>query len=201
VEDLDVAALVDDLGAAEQLAVEPGHGLGHLAGGEERALLAVQELAEHPGQERMPLHVLLALAQLVPRGDVGHRQEAVGEQRALRVVRVDVDLPVEVGGRIPLRALGGLVEAAHLWEGALVRPVEVGMVAERHPRGGGGLAALFDESAEGGPEQGPEHGQVRLDDRVAQRGRGVGQVLERATELHAGRTSRRSGTGARPASV
>ena len=44
VEDLDVAALVHHLRRAVELAVEELHGLGDLRGGEERALLAVQEL-------------------------------------------------------------------------------------------------------------------------------------------------------------
>ena len=52
-EDLDVAALVHDLGRAVELAVEELHRLGDLAGGEERALLAVEELAEHPRAMRV----------------------------------------------------------------------------------------------------------------------------------------------------
>ena len=50
VEDLHVPAFVDHLRAPEELGVEPGHRLGDLRGGEQRALLSVEELAQHPGQ-------------------------------------------------------------------------------------------------------------------------------------------------------
>ena len=45
-EHLDVAGLVDDLRAGVQLGVVPRHGLDDLGGAQQRALLAVQELAE-----------------------------------------------------------------------------------------------------------------------------------------------------------
>ena len=47
-EDLDVAGLVDDLRAGVQLGVVPRHGLDDLGRAEQRALLAVEELARRP---------------------------------------------------------------------------------------------------------------------------------------------------------
>ena len=58
VEGLHVPALVHHLRAAVELGVEPGDRLGDLRRGEERALLAVEELAQHPGHQRAPLAAL-----------------------------------------------------------------------------------------------------------------------------------------------
>src|SRR5262249_59517520 len=50
-EDLDVPALVHDLGRGVELGVELGDGIHELTADDERALLAVQELGQAPGRD------------------------------------------------------------------------------------------------------------------------------------------------------
>jgi hypothetical protein len=137
---------------AVELAVEPLDRLGDLAGGEQGALLAVEELREHPAGEAEAVGLLVALGELAVRRDVGEGDQGLGEQVAVGVVGVDVDRPVEVGGGVPLADLGGLVEAAQLVLIALVGPVEVDVVVGRHVAGGL-LAAVHDEAADRRAEQ------------------------------------------------
>jgi hypothetical protein len=75
VEGLDVAALVDHLGAAVELGVEPRHRLGDLRGGEERPLLAVEELAQHPRHQRAALGALLARGEALERRVIDQRDQ------------------------------------------------------------------------------------------------------------------------------
>jgi hypothetical protein len=77
-EHLDVPALVHDLGAAVELAVQPAHRGRELGRREQRALLAVQELGERPGEVGPFLLDLLGGARLAVAGQVGEGQVGLG---------------------------------------------------------------------------------------------------------------------------
>jgi hypothetical protein len=122
-EDLDVPGLVDHLGGGVELGVDPGNGLDDASGADERTLLPVQELREHPvlalDVERQPLLG-------APRRDRGAAPvDLVAEAGPRREVRrghrllVDVDLPGQVGLGVPLAGLGLLVEPGQAGAGAL----------------------------------------------------------------------------------
>jgi len=97
-----------------------GHGGDELRGGQKRALLAVQELREHPGGELAVQDFLLLLAQLVE--DV----RAIERLQLLRIGRLG-DIHREVPGegvlRDPLAVLGLLVEVAQVLARLLITPV------------------------------------------------------------------------------
>ena len=115
-EDLDVAGLVDDLGAGVQLGVVPRHGLDDLGGADQRALLAVEELAEAPvAALDAELEPLLVAPLLDRRADVHVGVEAGAEHRLVLgdgLLDVDVGVPRQVGGGVPLTGLGLLVQLA-----------------------------------------------------------------------------------------
>ena len=80
---LDVAGLVDHLGRRVELGVDVGHGLHDLRGADERALLAVHELAELP-RRQVPAHVaaLLRSSILSHHGEPNERDDFVRHRRA-----------------------------------------------------------------------------------------------------------------------
>ena len=127
-EHLHVAGLVDDLGAGVQLGVVPRHGLGDLGGADERALLAVEELRQRPlavlDAELEPLLVapLLEHGAVVVVG-----VEACGDGNLVgrdHLLDVDLGVPWEVGGGVPLAGLGLLVQLAQRRPGEGVVPRE-----------------------------------------------------------------------------
>src|SRR5437870_12365047 len=130
--DLDVARLVRHLVGGVPLGLLPGNALHDLGGGEERALLAVQELGEHPGGDvEVELHRHLGLEL------VGRVQELVedlarpGAEHVARLLReVDLGLPGEVA-RVPAARLALLVEREEVLASERVLPVEDGVHADR----------------------------------------------------------------------
>ena len=112
-EDFDVTGLVDHLGRGVQLRVVPRHGLGDLGGAEKRTLLTVHELREAPlalqNRELGPLLVAPLLdgrAVVVAGGETRHGRGEVGRNLGLDV---DVGVPGQVGGGVPLTGLGLLI--------------------------------------------------------------------------------------------
>ena len=86
--DLDVARLVHHLGRAVLLALVPGHAVDDLRGREQRALLAVQELAELPGDRLVAQLLDLARRELLPDRRAVDADACVGQQALLGI---DVD--------------------------------------------------------------------------------------------------------------
>ncbi len=108
-EHLDVAAFVDNLRRAVELAIEELHGLRHLSCREKRALLPVKELTQHPRRLARVEAALLELRQ----SDAGSSQgvevhELVRKDRFLGALRIDVDVPGKVVP-VPLLLLGAVV--------------------------------------------------------------------------------------------
>ena len=136
VEDLDVAGLVDDLRRGVQLGVVPRHGLDDLRRAQQRALLAVEELRQRPAAlvdaELEPLLVAPLLddgAVVVVGRQAGRERRLVGGDDRLEL---DLGVPRQVGGGVPLADLGLLVQLAQLRPGQRVVPREdrVGVVLD-----------------------------------------------------------------------
>ncbi|CAB4710282.1 unannotated protein [freshwater metagenome] len=113
-EHLDVACLVDHLSGGVQLRVVPRNGLGDLCCADQRALLAVEELAECPPTAlHAEFHPLLG-PPLLHRGPDVHVGVHTRTERCLiggdGGLEVDISVPCEVGGAVPLAGLGLLVE-------------------------------------------------------------------------------------------
>ena len=116
-EHLDVTRLVDHLRRRVVLGVDPRHGLDDARGTQQRALLAVEELAR---AVREVLHRVLHELLLAPLRDrrAGFVDERAHVLHAPVVLReldggafgIDVGRPVEVGRAVPLRGLRLLVE-------------------------------------------------------------------------------------------
>jgi hypothetical protein len=104
---LHVPRLVHHLGRSVLLRLVPGHGVDDLRGGEQRTLLAVEELAELPGDGLVPHALDLARVEAVPHRRAEDSDRRVGDETPLGI---DVDRPVEPLGGVPLVALGVLVE-------------------------------------------------------------------------------------------
>ena len=114
-EDLDVAGLVHHLGGGVVLGVDPRHGLDDLGGADQRALLAVHELAERSSSGtpcRAAVHSLSPqLANGVPATSIGIAEAA--ERPCCRVATCSWSTSIshgEVGLAVPLRDLGLLVQ-------------------------------------------------------------------------------------------
>jgi hypothetical protein len=157
-----VPRLVHHLRRAVQLAVVELNGLGDLRGREERALLAVEELAEEPRRHRMhPDHALL-LVEL--RADahleVVEVEEALGEKRLLRVERIDARAPRQLNVAVPLQLLRLRVERVHLLVVARIRPVEVRGVVGRRLRRLSVLRCAQHEAAHAGRRDRAENAHV-----------------------------------------
>ena len=138
-EHLDVAGLVHHLGGGVVLGVDPRHGLDDLGGAQQRALLAVEELALGPHVGLDGVLQPLLLAPLLERraGEVhahGGEVLAAGDpDLAGDPLGVDLGVPRQVGGAVPLAGLGLLVQLDEGRTGALVVPGEqgVGVVLDR----------------------------------------------------------------------
>ena len=134
-EHLDVAGLVHHLGGGVVLGVDPRDGLDDLGGADQRALLAVHELAEHPvlrlHAELGPLLIAPALEERAAQVDAAPAVGGgVGDDHRLLV---DLDRPVEVGLAVPLGGLGLLVELLEAGPGPLlVVPGEDGVGVVLH---------------------------------------------------------------------
>ena len=123
--DLDVARLVDDLGGGVELRVDVGHRLHDLGRADQRALLAVHELAEAPG---LGVAAQLALAL------VGHgrpttrcrRSGMISSGMPTGLVEVDLLAPVEPVAADPLAPRALVVEAQQLVPPTRVVEVEHG---------------------------------------------------------------------------
>ena len=124
--------LVRHLVGGVPLRLLPGHSLHDLRGGEEGALLAVQELREHPGGHvEVQLDRLLGL-ELVRRVQqlVEDLPRAPGEPLTRHLLQVDVGRPGEVAG-VPGGGLALLVECEEVLAPERVLPVEDGVHGDR----------------------------------------------------------------------
>ena len=134
VEDLDVAGFVHRLRRGVQLGVVPRHGLDDLGGAQQRALLAVQELRERPAPlVDAELEPLLVAPLRDDRAVVVVGCEARLDRRLVGghdLLEVDVGVPRQIGGGVPLADLGLLVQLAQLRASERVVPREdrVGVV-------------------------------------------------------------------------
>jgi hypothetical protein len=117
--DIDVAGLVDDLGRAVELGVEILDRVDELGGGQERALLAVEELRQGPRRGLEVDRGALALAQAVPDRRAKKRHQLLGAHRRLEVRR---QMPRQDHVALPLRARRLDVEIAQLVAAVLVAP-------------------------------------------------------------------------------
>src|SRR5882724_8262531 len=103
--------LVDHLRAAIQFGIDPGDRGRELTGDKDRQLLAMQELAQVPGEGLVPQGCALRRRHLAP-------DRRVLYQRYMRVFMVEEDFsfrvhrraPVYVDRDVPLLALGFFVE-------------------------------------------------------------------------------------------
>ena len=133
--DLHVTRFVHDLRGGVVLGVDPRHLLDDLRGADQRALLAVHELRQDPrllgGAEVEPL----VFGELLERraGAVERHRRV---ERVVRVAgdlpRVDIDVPVDVGGDVPHRRLRLLVQLAQGIAAALVVPREQRVAGRAH---------------------------------------------------------------------
>ncbi|TMA31143.1 MAG: hypothetical protein E6J79_20510 [Deltaproteobacteria bacterium] len=123
--DLDVARLVGHLVGGVELRLGPRDALHDLRRGQERALLAVEELREHEGVQ-VELHPDdLVVAEVDGRAQhrVDHRRETVGDALPHESLDVDVGGPVEVVG-VPGERLPFLVQVEQIPLAERVLPVE-----------------------------------------------------------------------------
>ena len=116
-EGLDVAGLVDGLLSGVVLGVDPRNGLDDFGGAQQCALLTVHELAEAPlGRLETELTPFLVAPRVERRIGILHvgRIHLEFELEVERLVGVNLDRPVEIGGGVPLAGLGFLVELVEL---------------------------------------------------------------------------------------
>ena len=119
--------LVHHLGGGVELAVDVGNGLDDLAGADQRALLAVQELGELPGDAVATHHPARLLVHSLP---AARPIDGYVFLRPLEwVLEVDLVRPVDALGGVPLARLALLVEVEQLVPPLVVLPVEDGRVA------------------------------------------------------------------------
>src|SRR4030095_3126641 len=109
-------------------------------GREQRALLAVQELAELPRDRLVAQLRLLLLGEAIPAPRPPDADAHVGAEPLLGI---DVDRPVEPRRRVPLVALRVLVETRQALAGRIVFPVVREALRNREQLGGlGGVQAI-----------------------------------------------------------
>ena len=131
-EHLDVARLVHHLRRRVVLRIDPRGGDHDLAGAQQGALLAVEELA-HPPVEGLHLELQpFLVAPVLDRGpfDVGHallKEVDRAGHLSRDLLDVNVDGPIEVGGTVPLRRLRLLVQLGEALSGTAVVPGEDGV--------------------------------------------------------------------------
>jgi hypothetical protein len=109
---LHVARLVRHLARGVELGLRPRDGVHDLRGGEERALLAVEELREHPAELVHPHADQLLDLELL--GRVEDRVDRLGRHEVREALGVHVDRPVDVGRGVPLQALALLVSGCRM---------------------------------------------------------------------------------------
>ena len=119
---LDVARLVHHLGGGVELGVHVGHGVDDLGRRDQRALLAVHELADRMALQVEAQPVLLLVGHLVPEGRAVDRDGLV--VHAHRVALEQLLAPVEPGAGVPLLLLALLVEVQQVGRTGIVFPVE-----------------------------------------------------------------------------
>src|SRR3954462_7286648 len=123
--------LVHRLSSGVELRVEIRNRLDDARARDHRALLAVQKLAELPRNLVPAPAVLHPLRRLAPHVTAGER---VGRLRdAERVVDVDVLVPVDPLGRVPLLVLALLVEGEEASATIVVLPRESAVTGEVYP--------------------------------------------------------------------
>ena len=132
---LDVPRLVHGLGGRVELGVHVGHRLHDPRRDRQRALLAVQELAEQPRGQVMTELVPLLLGQHLPLPRPVDRAELLGLLH--HVGRVDRDRPVDPLGRVPLLVLAALVQVEQPLPAVVVLPAEPGGSGRGHVPGAG----------------------------------------------------------------
>ena len=127
-EHFNVAGFVHHLGAGVQLGVVPRDGLDDLGGADQCTLLAVQELAELPVAT---LDTKLEPLFVAPLGHWSAIEDALVDTDAEHFLvllhglfDIDVEMPWEIGGAIPLASLGLLVELAQRWARERIIPGE-----------------------------------------------------------------------------
>ena len=117
-EHLDVTCFVHHLRAGVQLGVVPRHGLDDFGCADERTLLAMEELRQRPlaalDTELEPL-LVAPLGEWCVGVPVG--VDAVADERLVfghGLLDVDVEVPWQVGGAVPLTGLGLFIQLAQL---------------------------------------------------------------------------------------
>jgi len=143
-----VARLVHHLGGGVELGVEVRHGLDDLGGADQRALLAVEELGELPGDHVVAHLGALPLAERLPGARAVDGDGLLGGQQ--RVVEVDLVRPVDPLGRVPLPLLALVVEVEEPVAALVVLPVEGGGAAAGHVPAGLVDGKGVDAGAHGG---------------------------------------------------
>src|SRR5262249_21887449 len=136
--DLDVTRFVRHLAGSVELGLGPRHRVHDLRGGEQRALLSVQELRQHPAEL---VHAqALQLRQVELPGRIEHGVEGLGREELGKLLGVDGDGPVDVGGGVPLQALALLVQVDQRLAIERVAPVEHALrgLGDGFDRTGGG---------------------------------------------------------------
>jgi hypothetical protein len=123
-EDLYVARLVHGLRARVVLGIDPGHTRHELGGHDQSTLLTVKELGELQGYLGVTHAAPPALVELLEGSVAGERVHRPRDDLALGV---DVGLPGELCGGVPLLALGLLVQVAQALLHAAVVPHVVGV--------------------------------------------------------------------------
>jgi len=129
-EDLHVARLVHGLGGGVELRVDVGHRFDDPPGHGQRALLAVQELAEEPGRHVVAELVPFGLVQLLVLARAVDRGQLLGRVHDVRVVNRLV--PVDPLGGVPLLVLTPLVQVEQALPPVAVLPGEPRGTARRH---------------------------------------------------------------------
>ena len=120
---LDVARLVHHLGGGVELGVHVGHGGDDLGGGDQGALLAMHELRDRVGLQVAAQPRPLLLGHPAPIVRVVDRDRLVLELH--RIVRVELERPVEPRAGIPLLLLALFVEVEQVGRAVVVFPVEL----------------------------------------------------------------------------
>ena len=122
---LDMPRLVHHLGRGVELAVEIGHGLHDLGGGDQRALLAMHELRDRRGLLVVADLDLLLVGQPVP--DIGAEDRDGTVVELHRVLGIEILRPVDAQRRVPLLLLALVVELQQRLAPVIIFPGEAGL--------------------------------------------------------------------------
>ena len=130
--DLDVAGLVDHLGRGVELRVDVRHRLHDLGGADQRALLAVHELAELP-RRQVPAHLALVLRSPILSHHGVPKIGMISSGMPSGLSGSTSPRPVDAVDADPLPAGALVVEAEQLVATVLVVEVEHGCGRARQP--------------------------------------------------------------------